>query len=51
MESSRTSAVVRVALPGHHGQVDVHNLIGLGAGDLLKGGGGVAVAAIKCGNI
>ena len=49
MESSRASAVVHIALPGHHGQVHVDNLIGVGAGDILKStlDGGVAVTAIK----
>ena len=49
MESSRASAVVSSALPGHHGQVDVHNLTGIGAGDLLKATrqAGVAVTTIK----
>ena len=48
MESSRASAVVRVALPGIHGQVDVDNLTGI-TGDLLVSSrqGGVAVTETK----
>ena len=50
MESPRASFVVDSALPGHLGQVDVHNLIGVGAGDLVIARwsqGGVAVTGIK----
>ena len=50
MESSRASAVVHIALPGHHGKVDVDDLIiSLVAGDFLisMGQAGVAVTAIK----
>ena len=48
MESSRASVVVRVTLPGHHGQVDVDNLV-VGAGFLLIAGSqaGVAVTEAK----
>ena len=49
VESSGASAVVNVALPGHHGQIDVHNLIGIGAGDLVKSTrqAGVTVTTIQ----
>ena len=49
MKSSRTSVVVLITLPTHHGQVDVDNLVRVGAGDLLipSGLGGVAVTGIK----
>ena len=49
MESSRTSAVVNIALPGVEGQVDVDDLIRIGAGDLLVASslGGIAVTSIQ----
>ena len=49
MEGSRASAVVQIALPAHPGQVDVDNILGFGAGDLLipSSLAGVAVTASK----